>query len=139
MIERLKTRLGRKYEVLSYLVFGVLTTVVNYIVYFFLTRALSVNYLIANGAAWVIAVLFAYVTNRKFVFESTSTTTSERLQELVKFVGGRVASLAADMLIMYIGIDLLGLGAQDFWVKTFSQVVVIVMNYVISKWFVFKG
>lgn len=124
-------------EVFTYLVFGVLTTVVNYIVYFAATRLFQINYLFANGLAWVVAVLFAYWTNRRWVFESRVRGKGARCVEFIKFVGGRVASLLIDMAIMYLGITVLGLLRYDVVVKTVAQVFVIVANYVISKYFVF--
>lgn len=125
-------------EIMSYLVFGVLTTVVNYIVYFACTRLFHIDYLVSNGLAWILAVLFAFVTNRRWVFQSEAEGFSEVFVEGVRFFGGRVASLILDMAIMYVGISLMGLGDYDFWVKTVSQVAVIVSNYAISKFFVFR-
>lgn len=132
-------RIWDKYrELVTYLIFGVLTTLVNYAVYFAATRALSINYLPANGLAWIVAVLFAYWTNRKWVFQSAAQGGRAIVSEAGRFIGGRVGSLILDMGIMYGGITLMGLGSYDFWVKTASQIVVIIANYVISKYFVFQ-
>ncbi|MDY3052012.1 MAG: GtrA family protein [Ndongobacter sp.] len=134
----MKNILNKYRELITYLIFGVLTTLVNYVVYFVATRILRIDYLPANGLAWIISVLFAYWTNRKWVFQSTARGFRAIAPEAGRFIGGRVSSLILDMGIMYIGITLMGLGAYDFWVKTVSQVVVIVANYVISKYFVFQ-
>ena len=134
----MKAWLNKKKELVMYLVFGVLTTLVNYLVYFTANRIFRIHYLPANGLAWVIAVLFAYYTNRRWVFSSRAEGRFQKVLEFVTFVGGRVFSLLVDMLIMFVGIDLLGLADRDFWVKTVAQVFVIVLNYLISKFFVFQ-
>lgn len=123
-------------EVISYIFFGGLTTVVNYIVYFLFTRVFHVDYLVSNWFAWAFAVLFAYLTNRKWVFQSTAQGFGPRMREFLAFVAARLVSLGMDMAIMYVGVSVLGIG--DFWVKTVSQVVVIAANYVFSKVFVFR-
>lgn len=136
-MNKLKDQILKRKEVFSYLFFGVLTTLVNYIVYFLLTRAFHVEYLWANGMAWVAAVLFAYFTNRKWVFSSQVKGFGPRLREFTAFVAARLLSLGIDMGIMYVGVSVLQIG--DFWVKTASQVIVIVANYLFSKLFVFRA
>jgi len=116
-----------------YLVFGVLTTLVNIAVYLFLTKICGVNYLIANVAAWVLSVLFAYVTNRRWVFESRSSNIAK---EIVLFFSGRLFSGIVDMVLMFLFIDVLLI--DDFVSKLVIQVIVVVLNYVISKVIVFK-
>lgn len=130
--------LREKRELVSYLFFGVLTTIVNYIVYLIASRLLGIDYLISNGLAWFFAVLFAYYTNRRWVFQSQATGKVAQGVEFIRFIFGRVLSLVVDMAIMWVGIDLLGLAEYDLWVKTVAQVVVIIMNYVVSKYFVFN-
>ena len=125
-------------EVIMYLIFGVLTTVVNLVTYYALTLKIlnpekAIQLQLANIISWVISVAFAYVTNRKFVFESKSENI---IKELSSFVGGRVLTLLMDMAIMFIFVTLLHFNNRIF--KMVSQVVVIVANYVISKLFVFK-
>ena len=123
-------------EVLLYLIFGVLTTAVNFIVYTFFTRSLLVDELISNIFAWVFAVTFAYVTNKKYVFSSKSTTAKQLTKELTSFFLARLFSLGVDMSIMYIGIRVLFV--FDMYVKLFSQVVIVILNYVLSKFIIFK-
>ncbi len=130
--------LQEKREVVSYLFFGVLTTIVNYIVYIVSNRLLGIDYLVSNALAWLFAVLFAFYTNRRWVFQSHTQGKFAQTVEFIRFIVGRVLSLAVDMAIMWVGIDLLGLGKYDLWVKTVAQVFVIVMNYVVSKYFVFN-
>ena len=125
-------------EVILYIVFGVLTTLVSLVTYklcavTFLNAENALQLQIANIIAWIVSVAFAYVTNRKFVFESKN---SNKLQEASKFVTSRIATLLMDMLIMFIGVTLLKF--TDGIIKLISQVVIIVANYVFSKIFVFK-
>lgn len=119
-------------ELFWYVVFGILTTVVNIVVYFIFSR-LGINYLISNILAWFLSVLFAYVTNRRWVFESKS---SNVLKECGLFFSGRIFSGAIDTGLMYLFIDILSIG--DVVSKIVIQVIVVVLNYVISKWVVFK-
>ena len=87
---------------------------------------------IANFISWVAGVIFAYITNRKFVFESKN---DNKIKEASKFVASRIITLIADMIIMFLGVTTLHL--NDKIVKLISQVIVIVSNYVFSKLFVF--
>lgn len=125
-------------EIILYLIFGVLTTVVSLVSYYLLTLTIlnpnnGIQLQIANIISWILSVAFAYITNRKYVFESKS---DKILSEISSFVGGRVATLLMDMLIMFIFVTILHLNDKLF--KLISQVVVIVANYIISKLFVFK-
>lgn len=125
-------------EVIMYLIFGVLTTVVSLVTYYVLTLTIlnpnsALQLQLANIISWIASVAFAYVTNRKFVFESKSENI---VKELSSFVGGRILTLLMDMAIMFIFVTLLHFNDKIF--KIVSQVVVIVANYVISKLFVFK-
>ena len=125
-------------EIINYLIFGVLTTVVSlatyYIcVYTFLNPNNSLQLQIANIISWIVGVAFAYITNRKFVFESKEQA---KLQEAGKFVTSRIATLIADMLVMFIGVTVLTL--NDKIVKLISQIIVVVANYLLSKIIVFK-
>ena len=125
-------------EVIMYLIFGVLTTVVSLLVYYgciytFLNPENAVQLQIANIISWIARVAFAYITNRKFVFESNE---SNQLKEISKFVTSRLATLFLDMIIMFIGVTCLH--GNDKIVKLISQVLVIIGNYIFSKLFVFK-
>lgn len=125
-------------EVIMYLIFGVLTTVVSLLVYYgciytFLNPENAVQLQIANIISWIAGVALAYITNRKFVFESNE---SNQLKEISKFVTSRLATLFLDMIIMFIGVTCLH--GNDKIVKLISQVLVIIGNYIFSKLFVFK-
>lgn len=126
-------------EVINYLIFGVLTTAISLIVYYvtvftFLNPDNAVQLQIANILSWIAGVTFAYVTNRKYVFESKE---KNKVKEASKFVLARVTTLIMDMLIMWLGVTILHL--NDKIIKLISQVVIIVSNYIFSKLFVFKN
>ena len=126
----------RKYRSqLIYLVFGVLTTVVNYLIYFPCDRLLHTAWL-SNSIAWVFAVLFAYVTNKPFVFGSHDWSMKTVAPEFIKFVGTRVASLGVENLILLVTVDLLGWNRIGW--KLFASVLVVILNYVGSKLLVFR-
>ena len=120
-------------ELVLYVFFGTLTFFVNVIVYFFFEDLLNVNYIVSNILAWFFSVLFAYVTNRIWVFESKSQNI---LKEMSLFFGGRIFSGAVDTFLMYLFIDVLVIG--DFISKIVVQVIVIILNYIFSKLIVFK-
>ena len=122
----------------AYIVFGILTTIVAVLTYR-ICVILGLNphnpfqLQIANIISWIFGVSFAYVTNRKWVFKSKS---KKYLAEITKFFGARLVTLFLDMLIMFIGVNLLAI--NDMAVKLFSQASVIVVNYILSKLFVFR-
>ena len=120
-------------ELIAYIIFGVLTTAVNIITYFLFVDVFAVNYLISNIVAWFVSVLFAYITNRIWVFESKDDNI---IKEIVLFYGGRIFSGAVDTGLMYLFIDILSTG--NAFAKIVVQVIVIVLNYVFSKFIVFK-
>lgn len=96
-------KLYKKYEeIIAYVFFGGLTTLVNIVVFFIVNDVLHVHYLAANAAAWLASVLFAYVTNRKWVFKSKCSGASAILREMMLFIGARVMSGLGDMLIMFV-------------------------------------
>ena len=137
-MQKIKKLVIKYKEIINYLIFGVLTTVVSLIVYYasvytFLNPDNAIQLQIANILSWVAGVTFAYFTNRKYVFESNE---KNKVKEASKFVLARVTTLIMDMIIMWIGVTLLH--RNDKIIKLISQVVIIVSNYVFSKIFVFK-
>ena len=120
-------------ELILYVVFGAFTFFVNLISYFFFANMLGINYLISNAIAWFLSVLFAYITNRIWVFESKSPNI---LKEMSLFFGGRIFSGVVDMLLMYTFIDLLVLDSSIS--QIIVQIIVIILNYIFSKLIVFK-
>ena len=129
----------RKYEeIINYLIIGVLTTVVSLITYYictatFLDANVALELQIANIISWICSVVFAFITNRKFVFKSKN---KKVLKELTSFVGSRVLTLIMDMGLMFLGVTVLKL--NDKIIKIIVQFIVIVLNYILSKLFVFK-
>lgn len=137
-MEKMKELYMKYKEIINYLIFGVLTTVVSLAVYYicvytFLNPKDAVQLQIANIFSWIAGVAFAYFTNRKFVFESEE---NNKLKEASKFILARVVTLVMDMVIMWLGVTVLHL--NDKIIKLISQVVIIISNYVFSKIFVFK-
>lgn len=122
-------------EVLAYLFFGVLTTVVSLVSYA-VPVALGMDALAANIISWILAVLFAYVTNSRWVFRSEARGLSEKCREIAGFYGGRLFTLVMEEVILFVCIKLLH--QNEYLVKIFAQVLVMVGNYVISKLFVFR-
>ena len=123
-------------EVLLYLFFGGLTTLVSILMFAFFTIALGIDVLWSNVLSWILAVSFAYVTNRTWVFVSRADTRAGVVREIASFFGGRVATLLMEEALLYVFITRLGLPAMP--VKIAAQAAVIAANYVISKLFVFK-
>lgn len=129
--------LYKKYEeVINYLFFGVLATIVNIAVFYLFDTVLDVPYLYANAISIVAAILFAFVTNKLYVFKSQSASKGEAFKEFYLFVGFRLLSGVFDMLSMFILVDFLTINTNVS--KIITQFIVVVVNYVFSKWFIFK-
>lgn len=120
-------------ELVNYLIFGVLTTVVNWIVFQFFNEMLSVSWSISNVIAWVVSILFAYVTNRKYVFPSSG---EHIFREFALFVQFRLVSLGLEMVFLFILIELILL--EPFLSKVITAVIVVGSNYLFSKLIVFR-
>ena len=118
-----------------YLFFGGCTTLVNVVVYGLCAHAANLSTTLSIVIAWAASVLFAYLTNRTWVFESQARTAGEILREMGSFFLGRTATGVLDWAIMFVCVDRLGL--PDMPIKLLSNVVVIVLNYVLSKLFIF--
>ena len=130
--------MSKKKEIILYLIFGVLTTVVSLLTYYictitFLNPNNAIEIQIANIISWIIAVLFAYITNRIFVFKSKEKNISK---ELISFIGSRISTLLIEMLTMFLFVSLLQF--NDKIIKIIAQIIVIIGNYITSKLFVFK-
>ena len=142
MIEKVKELYIKYKEIINYLIFGVLTTLVNLITKYILLFTIldptnGFQLQIAIIISWIVAVIFAYFTNRKFVFESKN---QNKLKEFISFVVARIATLLLEMFIMWFFVTLLKLNS-DNWVLVFTlvcQVLVTIFNYILSKLFVFK-
>ena len=129
--------LGRKYwNILSYLFFGVLTTVVNYAVYLPCYNLLHLSAAVSNVIAWVVAVAFAYLTNKPWVFKSHDWSLKTVVPELTKFVACRIGSGVLETGIIFVFVDWLGFNGNVF--KLITSVLVVILNYIGSKLLVFK-
>ena len=136
MVKRLLNLVKTHKEVVTYLIFGVLTTLVNYAVYLPLYNWLHLSATLSNAIAWVAAVAFAFVTNKPFVFESHDWSMKTVIPELSKFVGCRVGSGLAETAIIFLTVDLLQWNG-NLW-KLLTSVLVVILNYIASKLLVFK-
>lgn len=133
-------KLWRKFwsrEVISYLIFGVLTTLVNIAVYQVMYHKLSMENLAANAVAWLVAVIFAYITNSRIVFLTKPSGIKEEFRQLAAFIGARLFSLGVDELGMWIMVDVTEL--NSLLSKIAMNVIVVIINYVFSKFFIFRG
>ena len=133
MLNRYKDRYT---EYILYIVFGILTTIVNFITYFIFTKAVGLSTITSNLIATAISIIFAYITNKIFVFNSKRNSIGELITELVKFVGARIFTGLLDTLFVFIGVDCIK--ANDFVIKTISCIIVVLLNYIISKAIIFN-
>jgi putative flippase GtrA len=124
-------------ETILYLVFGVLSTLINIGTYAFCTRVLGINYYISNIIAWLVAVIFAYITNKFYVFESKSIEYKYVIKELLSFMSCRVLSGVIELILMFVMLNLLLI--NDFIVKIITNIVVVILNFIFSKLIVFKN
>ena len=126
----------KKYkEIIMYLVFGVLTTLVN-IVSFYIMDKCNINLYVNNTIAWILSVLFAYITNKLFVFESKSLEPKVVIKEGVSFFGFRLISYFMDMFCIFIMVDIFSINKMIS--KIVGNVIVIIANYIFSKLFIFR-
>lgn len=136
MLQKIRALVEKHWDIVTYLIFGVLTTVVNYLVYLPIYNLLGASAAVSNAIAWVAAVAFAFLTNKPFVFKSHDWSAKTVLPELSKFVGCRVASGVLETLILLLAVDILGWNG-NIW-KIITSVLVVILNYVASKLLVFR-
>ncbi len=135
-MDKLKALFLKYYDILVYLIFGVLTTVVNYLVYLPCYNILGLSSSVSNMIAWAVAVAFAFVTNKPLVFRSHDWSAGVVIPELIKFVGTRIGSGGLETLILLLTVDMLGMNG-NIW-KLITSVLVVILNYVGSKLLVFR-
>ena len=135
-MEKLISLVKQHYDILAYLFFGVLTTAVNYLIYLPCYNWLNISATLSNMIAWVVAVAFAYLTNKPFVFRSHDWSWKTVGPELAKFVGCRIGSGLLETAAIFLTVDCL------HWIgnvmKLILAVVVVILNYIGSKLLVFK-
>lgn len=132
----MKQLLYKHKEIILYIVFGVMTTAISIIVYWFFNVKLGVDELLSNIISWIFSVLFAFVTNRIWVFESKTSGLKNYFLQMLSFYVGRLSTLAVEELILLVFIKRLSF--ESMAVKIVASVVVIILNYVISKLFIFR-
>ena len=135
-MKTIRALIEKYYDILVYLVFGVLTTAVNYIVYLPCYNLLGFSATISNMIAWVVAVAFAYLTNKPIVFRSHDWSAKTVVPELTKFVGSRIFSGALETGIIFVTVDCLLWNGNIM--KLITSVLVVILNYVASKLLVFR-
>ena len=135
MVSKIRELMVKYWDIISYLFFGVCTTIVNYIIYLPCYNLLGISATVSNMIAWVVAVAFAYLTNKPFVFKSNDWSKETVIPELTRFVGCRIGSGAAETLILFLAVDLLGWNG-NIW-KLVTQIMVVILNYIASKLLVF--
>lgn len=123
-------------ELILYGIFGVLTTIVNFVIYILATDVLHIYFLLSNLIAFVFAVTFAFFTNKIWVFKNKNFQGKKLFFEFTTFMGARILSLLMDMSIMYVFVQMFEL--NDLIVKIGSNVLMIILNYFFSKFYIFK-
>ena len=133
---RMTTWLCRHRDVVAYLLLGGCTTVVNIACYYLCAHAAHLSTGVSTVVAWIVSVAFAYVTNKRWAFDSRSWQVRTVLREAAAFTSCRLATGLFDIGFMLITVDRLHL--NDFWMKVVANAVVVVANYVASKWLIFR-
>ena len=124
-------------EIINYLIFGVLTTVVSFVVYFIFAKVFKIDEVISNVISWFFSVLFAFITNKLYVFESKETGKKTLLKEIISFYLARLfTGVVCDLGVFALMVKMFKI--NDVLSKLVTQVIVIILNYVLSKLFVFK-
>lgn len=136
MFQKLKALVKDHWDIVTYLLFGVLTTVINYLIYLPVYNLLHLSAAFSNAVAWVAAVAFAYLTNKPWVFKSHDWSRKTVIPELIKFVSCRLGSGVLETGILFVTVDLLHWNG-NIW-KLVTSVLVVVLNYIASKLLVFK-
>ena len=132
----IKKIINKYKDIIPYAFFGVLTTLVNIVVYWLCAHMLTLSVSLSTIIAWIAAVLFAYITNRKWVFHSEAHEQNEIIKEILAFFICRLGTGFVDLACMFIFVQLLGL--DDVIIKFLANVLVIILNYVASKMMIFK-
>ena len=136
MIQKVRALIEKYWDVLAYLFFGVLTTAVNYLIYLPVYNFCGLSAALSNMIAWVGAVIFAFLTNKPFVFHSHDWSAKTVVPEFTKFVSCRFASGVLETVILFLTVDCMSWNGNTW--KLVTQVLVIIINYVGSKLLVFR-
>jgi len=136
MYQKVVNLVKKHWDIVSYLFFGGLTTLVNFIIYYPLYNFLELSAAVCNAIAWVAAVAFAYLTNKPFVFKSNDWSAKVVVPELIKFVACRIGSGVLETGVIFVTVDLLDLNGNVM--KLITSVLVVILNYIASKLVVFR-
>lgn len=136
MIESIRKICFKYKEIILYGIFGVCTTIINILSFFVLDDILKCNMIFSNVIAWILAFIFAFVTNKLFVFESVSNTVGQTVKEFRDFFLARFATLFIDTFLMWLLVDVVKFNSMI--TKIVVNIIVILLNYIASKLWVFK-
>ena len=137
MIQLIKKYYFKYKEIINYLICGGLSTVVNFVSYFVFARLLNIDEVISSGLSWVVAVIFAYIVYKIFVFESKTETKKALIKEFTSFIACRIISgIACDVGTFALMVKVLHI--NDIVSKIVTQVMVVIVNYIFSKLIIFK-
>lgn len=123
-------------EIILYIIFGAGTTFVNIVVYFICSYLLKMGTVFSTVVAWILSVAFAYITNRIYVFQSKTRVIGKVIFEIISFVNARLITGVLDLLVMFLFVEILH--CNDILIKVSSNVMVIILNYIASKKFIFR-
>ncbi|MBC1210072.1 GtrA family protein [Listeria booriae] len=136
LITNFRKEHGNLYSIIMYIIMGGFTTVVNIVSFWLCNSVFGIDYVTSNTVSWIASVIFAYATNKRYVFESYTPTWKDRVREASSFFGFRFLTYLVDLAVMVILIS--GLGTNALLAKILTNVIVLVLNYVFSKWIIFK-
>ncbi len=136
MITKIKELIVRHREILLYIIFGGMTTLVNYLVYLPLYNSIGISASVCNIIAWFFSVVFAFFTNKPFVFKSNDWSPKTVLKEIITFFSCRIGSGLAETVIIFLTVDMMHWNG-NIW-KLLTSVLVVILNYFFSKWMVFR-
>lgn len=136
LLDKLPWYTDEIHSILMYLIMGGFTTLINIVTFWICEAVLGWDYRVANTIAWVASVLFAYFSNKKYVFESYTPTWKDKVREASSFFGFRFLTYIVDILVMILLISVLSV--DELWAKIWTNVIVLVLIYVFSKWIIFK-
>ena len=135
-MKTIKELIMKNKAIITYMFFGICTTLINWLSYYLCYNILYISNVLSTIIAWVLAVVFAFIANKKWVFDSKSYKTKTLLIEISTFFMSRFATGVLDVIIMWVTVDLNDLNSTTW--KLLSNAVVIVLNYVLSKFVVFR-
>ncbi|MCQ2511865.1 MAG: GtrA family protein [Lachnospiraceae bacterium] len=135
-MDKIKALWAKYKEIITYVFFGFVTTVVNYGVFALCGHVFHFDVVISNAIAWILAVIVAFITNKLWVFESKKRDAKTLGREFAEFVIGRLITLALESVLLWIFVD--KIGVNDLIMKIITSVIVMAVNYIFSKFIIFK-